>query len=109
MSVSLAQWASKMGRTRPCMKPAKKAKVVRLEGGSPPTCLRGLVADWTYVVGSETSLPMWKPVWMSALQRALMVFSKSPLVSAGACGSVEFIVCEMTKIPFVGYEQKNKQ
>lgn len=66
------------------MYPAKKARIDLLEGGSPPTFCRGFFADRTYVVGSETSLPMLKPARMSALQRALMVFSKRPLVSAGA-------------------------
>lgn len=59
---------------------------------------RGFFEDLTYVVGSETSLPILKPVRMSALQRALMVLSKRPLVSAGACGNKKSLL-KMTKIP----------
>lgn len=84
MSVSFPQWDNKTGLTNPCMYPAKKARIDLLDGGLPPMFLSGFFADRTYVVGSETSLPMWKPARISALQRALMVLSKCPLVSAGA-------------------------
>lgn len=44
----------------------------------------GLLDDRMNVVGIDTSLPIWKPTLISALQSALMQLSISPLVSAGA-------------------------
>lgn len=76
MSLSLPlQYRRRMGLTRPCICPAKKARIDLLEAGLPPMAFRGLLGVLTYVSARETSFPRTKtPSETSALHTTLIVF-----------------------------------
>lgn len=76
MSSSLSlQCFRSVGRTLPCMFPAKNARIGRCDTLLPPTFLRGLLGFLMVVSGSETSFPCIKILSdTSALQSALIVF-----------------------------------
>lgn len=69
-----AQCLMSVGRTRPCIPPAKNARIGRFEILLPPMFLRGFLGFPMVVSGKETSFLATKtPSEVSALQSAFMV------------------------------------
>lgn len=98
-------WRSS-GRTRPCMFPAKKARIGRCDTLiPPPTFLRGLLGVLIVVSGRETSLLASKiPSDASALHRAFMVFFVSSLCIVNAYGP-----CKKLKQHIGNSDEKRKE
>ncbi|KAJ0952565.1 hypothetical protein HanPSC8_Chr02g0073761 [Helianthus annuus] len=74
MSGSLfCQCCKRMGRTSPCIRPAKNARVERSEAGFPPNSRNGFLGELMSVSGKGTSFPSVNPSFlMSELHIARM-------------------------------------